>query len=148
MRHEEDEAEDTLRGHAQQDGGDNSSGKRRSDAEDCGREKGGRKNSNADDNGAHEQSAKKARGVDWGERGADVPARPAADDPADDPPAGSTEGQCPSSYPWRLSSGPVLYKEYVDGVWVSKSAGEASFAWQQQYHKAGPAREKSHGGAQ
>jgi len=157
MRHEVGEAEDTGRGHAEQEGGDNISGKRRSDAEDCGRETSRRQHGNADDDGdgAHEQSAKRVRGVDGGEHGPDVPARPAADDPADDPPATggtvSTEGQCPSSYPWRLSSGPVLYKEYVDGVWVSKSAGEASFAWQRQDHRAGEVREKGqhdNGGAQ
>lgn len=158
MRHEVGDAEDTGRGHAELDGGDNISGKRRrSDAEDCGRETGGRNNGNADDDGdgAHEQSAKMVRGVDVGERSADVPARHAADDPADDPPAtggaSSTEDHCPSSYPWRLSSGPVLYKEYVDGVWVLKSAGEASFAWQRQDHRAGAAREKAqsdNGGAQ
>jgi len=117
----------------EENGGDGGGGKRRGDTAAAGERSG----SAACDAGDGARGTKRARGADDGEGGAVHPARAPAGDPggpADDgqTAAGAPDGQ--GAYPWRLSSGPVVYKEYVDGVWVTKSAGESSFDWQKQYN--------------
>ena len=124
----------------EEDGGDWGGGKRRGDAA-AGGESHGSATGDAGDE-AHEPCAKRARGADRGEGGAVNPAREPSGDPGGPAEDGQTAAGAPDgqgAYPWTLSSGPVVYMEYVDGAWVTKSAGESSFDWQKQYQRAAAA---------